>query len=751
MYNDISSLLSSSPGSLAYHLLLSFSLLSALIPAINQLVHSNEPKSYRRVIGIGLLLLLRLGVFLLAALVNFGAVWLYNSLPVVNRLVDTLTIILLIWLWATPKPIRWSDLIFGLAGAVILAGGFIATIIWIRNGLPNTFNESGLSFVWGLLNTTLLVAGVLLMILLQPGQWTMGVVMISTLFVGELVHLIFPNPNSDYPFMVRLVNMAAFPLLLGLPGLSELFSRVKTEQAPAPVPVIQVARKIPADSIGNTGVEKSVFKNILGMFDARNKTDICHSLSKFIAQALVADLCVFFSPPDDKGIMEIHCGYDLVMQEYLKTTAFNQSIIPGIELLLNKKLLNVPQDNPDLVPLAHRLHLSETGNFLAIPILDDHNDLICILGVLSPYTKYKWSHKDQEYLNNASDEIAAIFQKSRFTGPSEEIDKGSNIFSAQANLAKLSKQNENLRKELATLKALNLSYEEQAGQLGAREKEIETASNQIEAINRQLNEANQKIAELESRTVAHKEAAGKDPEVLASMIQELRQPLSAISGYTDLLLSESVGELSPEQRQYIDRMKASSDRMGNLISDMVRMTILEYGVIKLVPRQIELNELIDEIIDLTSAQFRQRNIVLRVDLPQVLPAIETDKDAALQILLNLVQNASLATPPESEIKLQAKVLPNTGLGEQIQVAISDSGEGIPEGDLAHVFTLLQRADKPLIPGIGDAGVGLVIAKTLAEKLGGEISVESTLGRGSTFLVKLPLKLPPAPEQGKKSS
>jgi two-component system sensor histidine kinase BaeS len=131
--------------------------------------------------------------------------------------------------------------------------------------------------------------------------------------------------------------------------------------------------------------------------------------------------------------------------------------------------------------------------------------------------------------------------------------------------------------------------------------------------------------------------------------------------------------------------------------------------------------------------------------------LETDKDAALQILLNLLQNASLATPPESEIKLQARLLPNTGRGEQIQVAVSDSGEGIPEIELGSVFTRLQRADNPLVPGIGDSGVGLVIAKTLAEKLGGEISVESRLGQGSTFQVTLPVKLSEALAQGERPS
>jgi len=698
-----------------------------------------------------LLLVIRLGVFLAAALVNLGALWLYTSLPVINRLIDSLTVLLLIWLWAFPKPVRWSDLVFVLAGILTLLLGFIAVFFWTGNGFPNTFNGSNMAFMWGLLNTLLLVAGVLLLVLFQPEGWAMGVTMVAALFAGELLQLIFPNPYSDYPFMVRLVNMAAFPLLLGLPGLSDLFTPVQPVASPTPAPGIQVTRSNHKETIGNTGIEKSVFKNMLGLLNAGNKTEVCRSLCVFIAQALVADICVFFSPPDEKGVIELLCGYDQVMQEYLKRTSFEQSTIPGISTLLRKKPLIVPQDNPELSQLALRLHLQETGYFLAMPILDHDKDLVCILGVLSPYTKYEWLPKDQEYLNNASAEIASIFHKSGFIDPAAEAAKDAEILKTQTALEKLNKQNEKLHQDLAALQAQNVSYREQTEQLITHKEKMLATDKKIEVLNLQLDAARQKIDELESQIAVQKETGEQDPEVIASMIQELRQPLSSISGYVDLLMSESVGVLSPVQRKYIDKVKASSDRMGNLISDLVRMTILEYGVIKLVPQQIELNELIDEVINLTGAQFRQRGIVLRVDLPQELPILETDKDAALQILLNLLQNASLVTPPESEIELQARLLPNTGRGEQIEVAVSDSGEGIPERDLESVFTRLQRADSPLVPGIGDSGVGLVIAKTLAEKLGGEISVESRLGLGSTFQVTLPVKISAALDKGERPS
>ena len=150
--------------------------------------------------------------------------------------------------------------------------------------------------------------------------------------------------------------------------------------------------------------------------------------------------------------------------------------------------------------------------------------------------------------------------------------------------------------------------------------------------------------------------------------------------------------------------------------------------------------MIDTAVETTSAQFREKEISLRVDIASDLPKMHTDKDALQQILLHLMHNAGAATPAKGEILLKAKMYDKTQ-EDVILMSVTDTGEGIPKEELPRVFSRLYRADNPLIEGVGDTGVGLSIAKTLTEALGGRIWVESTRGTGSTYSVLLPVTSP----------
>jgi signal transduction histidine kinase len=256
----------------------------------------------------------------------------------------------------------------------------------------------------------------------------------------------------------------------------------------------------------------------------------------------------------------------------------------------------------------------------------------------------------------------------------------------------------------------------------------------------ELNQAKVQLKQFEQQGGAPQPGSAlptEQAEVIASIAQELRQPMSSISGYTDLLISESVGILGALQKKFLERVKASTDRMNHLIGDLIQITTLDSGTMALTPQPVEVIEIVDTAIEITSGQFREKDIALRVDISPNLPKMHTDKDALQQIMLHLLQNAGAATPEEGEIHVKIEPY-NKMENDIILIAVSDSGEGIPKEDLPRVFSRLYRADNPLIPGVGDTGVGLSIAKTLAEALGGRIWVESDPGVGSTFSVLLPI-------------
>jgi signal transduction histidine kinase len=239
-----------------------------------------------------------------------------------------------------------------------------------------------------------------------------------------------------------------------------------------------------------------------------------------------------------------------------------------------------------------------------------------------------------------------------------------------------------------------------------------------------------------------------DAEVMLSIAQELRTPMSSIAGYVDLLLGESVGILGALQRQFLQRVKANADRLSALLEDFIRVTALDTGQVALDPQNVDVTEVIDDAITSTRTQFKEKGITLKMDIPDNLPAIHGDRDALQQIIVQLLSNAYLASPTDGEVAIQAKLERNYSLpgrngtparkGDAIYIAVRDYGAGIPPEEQKRVFSRLYRADTQLIQGIGDTGVGLSIARALTEMHGGQIWVESTQGKGSIFKLVVPL-------------
>jgi signal transduction histidine kinase len=246
-------------------------------------------------------------------------------------------------------------------------------------------------------------------------------------------------------------------------------------------------------------------------------------------------------------------------------------------------------------------------------------------------------------------------------------------------------------------------------------------------------------------------------EVMLSIAQELRTPLSSIVGYVDLMLGESVGILGALQRQFMQRVKANADRLHNLLEDFIRVTAIDTGLLQLQTGQVDLIEIIDDAITATRTQFREKGITLKIDLPEDLPPIQGDRDALQQVMIQLFSNAYLASPTDGEVGVAVAIAYNLALPSNagkgvtsedrlsgILVAVRDQGGGIATEDQARVFSRLYRADNPLIQGLGDTGVGLSIARALTEMHGGRIWAESESGVGSTFKLILPLQGEPLP-------
>jgi signal transduction histidine kinase len=203
------------------------------------------------------------------------------------------------------------------------------------------------------------------------------------------------------------------------------------------------------------------------------------------------------------------------------------------------------------------------------------------------------------------------------------------------------------------------------------------------------------------------------------------------------LLGESVGILGAMQRQFLQRVKANITRMDGMLSDLVQVTAIDTGQIKLEVAPVDVPELIKDAVMAASSFFREREQSIRLELADNLPKLHTDRESLQQVLQHLLTNAALCSPNNAEVVVRAQV--PTEMPGFMLFSVIDQGGGIAPEDRQRAFHRMYRADHPLVQGLGETGVGLSIAKALVEAQQGRIWVESEMGRGSTFAFVLPLQ------------
>jgi signal transduction histidine kinase len=293
----------------------------------------------------------------------------------------------------------------------------------------------------------------------------------------------------------------------------------------------------------------------------------------------------------------------------------------------------------------------------------------------------------------------------------------------QVQLADAQAEIEKLKTALASLSALPASEASDETTTADLTRQLTEAHSEIVNLRHQL-----QAAPTDAPSVLRSQSA-----MLLSLIQDMRQPLSSMVGYTDLLLGESVGIIGALQRNFLERVKASGERMTHTLDDLVRITAIDSGTLMLEEQDFEIADVIEDAFTGVGTQFREKGISLRMDIADDLPPVAADRDAILQIVSRLLNNACVASAPNSQVILTAQPQADSAM----IVSVQDTGGGIAEKDLSKVFARSYRADRPLIEGLGETGVGLSVAKALAEAQGGRIWVESQNGSGSTFSVLLP--------------
>jgi len=229
-------------------------------------------------------------------------------------------------------------------------------------------------------------------------------------------------------------------------------------------------------------------------------------------------------------------------------------------------------------------------------------------------------------------------------------------------------------------------------------------------------------------------------EFISTVSHELRTPMTSIKGYTDLLFLGMAGGLTDAQRSFLRIIKSNADRLTALVNDILDISRIETGRMRLNIEPLALEEIISQVVISFQEQYREKGVELGWEESGELAQVRGDEARVTQVLSNLIANAWQYTPEGGRVKVS--VHPRGGF---LKVDVADTGIGVSGDDADRIFDRFFRADHPVVQEAEGTGLGLSIVRMFVEMLGGEIWVESELGVGSCFSFTLPLASTELPE------
>jgi signal transduction histidine kinase len=270
---------------------------------------------------------------------------------------------------------------------------------------------------------------------------------------------------------------------------------------------------------------------------------------------------------------------------------------------------------------------------------------------------------------------------------------------------------------------LSLRLEEGgASEVGALVSAFNSMTRSLELARRELLTQNEQLREGEQ----HKR------DLISMVSHELRTPLASVLGFTSLLLQR---DFPPdEQRRYLEIVDAQARRLASLAGDFLDVQLLDGGALMLVRMPFDLVELVREQVQLFFLQLTTHRLL--IDLPDVPLVVDGDHDRMSQVVGNLLSNAIKYSPEGGEVRVSAG-----RTGSQAVVTVSDEGVGVAAEDTERIFEKFFRSAEATRT-VGGTGLGLAVAREIVTSHGGRLEVHSTPGKGSTFVVTVPLQVPP---------
>jgi signal transduction histidine kinase len=762
---EIATLLTEPPGNLIYHVAVAMTFGVILSLALIYRSRLKENLTQRFIVISGGLLACRFIFLFFDGLIFFDLMEMNNLIAAADRFVILLTLLAFTWLLDLPtsKYNRW----FVLAGLVLTFLILVASPKIIHGtSESDTLNSTGFDIAWSFVSLIITLFGGIALVTLRPKGWDFAVSPYALMSIGILLHIAYGPKTTFAAGYIRFAEIAAYPLFTALTART---------LASAQADIVFEAKELfkEPSSLEVTTLTVAI-SDLATLFTSTDQTQLVNNAVEITAKRMNSDYCLLIIPREDEGKLVIAAGYDLFQDRHLPQTSLSSKKLPLIkDALQHGKSLIIQKEFSahELRALQPIIAEAISGPTLFVPLSSGPRVLGGFL-LISHSARQLWSAKDREAMELLA---SLLFQRFQELKRSEDRADKREVYEQRAQneqrIKALEQEKRNLEEAIEAYRTRDASVPQEDLQslLNMHENdkiEIERLNSEIRDLKaaleieikpsesveldqiigerlvalQELAETRESLLKIEREFETTSEGSSElTPDIAAilTIAQELRQPMSSIYGYTDLLLSESVGLLGAMQQKFLERIRNASDRMGSLLNNLIRVSAGEVKALSFAPGPVEVMHCLEDAIAKVQQKIQEKNITLQMDVPENSFALHGDEDSVIQIFFHLLDNAIGASPENGEVAVimrEQEAEPN----RYLMISVADSGEGIPAKDIQRVFQRTYSGDKVTIQGISDEGIGLSMVKSLSENLGGRVWVDSEIGAGSVFTILLPM-------------
>ena len=799
LLEQILQLLSGSPGNVIYHLITLFSLQVIFALSLTQWRRNPADLLMRRtMLASAAIFVSRLGLLLAGLAVSGNVATAISVLPPLEQAINTATAVLMVW--ALVPPFKKQPQLGDTLALILLLVIGVMYIFFAQkwpdmalSGIP--YSETTQATIWAVMQLVTLILGVILSFTDRSLWLSLRQIILIILLAAYVFHL-WANPatistQTDIAYWIRLGYLITFPLW------AAFVYRTNMETLLIPTPMPQITHESDLPLIINLATR--VVSSLQSQENVENAITMVHRLTPASHIRLALNL------EDVKSHLQVtsnqqtrnaeeNTNWQINLEEW---AALRQALMENQTIELTTDGIGARQ----MLLWYEVMGLPPQGALLIEPMFAEKTAVgLLLLGAKPGEEKWSIDHKNiapalaayfaqvlhnSNAFNHAADQIAVtpapITDSPQISGRiislEDERDQlksalevsQARLLQAESQSAKSSKQARDLaatleeleqisqdervaalETEIDTLRESLIEAEEAMALAAADERGLSTEwiMTAITRYSSQLEVAQARIQTLEANLMRRER--GVTDELVISLAQELRTPMTSIAGYTDLLLSEMLGTLGEKQRDFLKRVKANVERMDTFLDLIVQLTTSGDVGSQLTVEPVDVQTVLETAVSTIITQIREKNLHLDMQIDPEMPELAINREALQQILSNLLGNACQVSAQNTRVAIRATVnklpeSPHNGHGEAvnfIHLAVTDSGGGVNIDNRARVFDPQFRADNPLIAGLGDTGAGMAIARTLTEANGGRVWIDSNMGEGSTLSVLFPI----TPEQ-----